>query len=151
MFQIEKKYHIGVRKFGLVNWIGFYTLYVKEVNRFLVVWAQTFVLSVSFVHRMAEHRGAKLQRLNEFRRRLPYAAASAIGAVLQDIAEQGLPELHNRNHVAKAITAAVQTATPYGRVTEFMEPINDDGGGWFSVPVASTAAYMWMAFKEPGG
>ena len=43
MLQIEKKYQVGVRKFGLVNWIGFYTLYVKEVNRFLVVWAQTLL------------------------------------------------------------------------------------------------------------
>ena len=43
MVQIEKKYQIGVRKFGLINWIGFYTLYVKEVNRFLVVWVQTLL------------------------------------------------------------------------------------------------------------
>ena len=43
MFELDKKYQVGVRKFGLVNWIGFYTLYVKEVNRFLVVWAQTLL------------------------------------------------------------------------------------------------------------
>ena len=40
---VAKKYQIGVRKFGLVNWIGFRTLYIKEVSRFLVVWAQTLV------------------------------------------------------------------------------------------------------------
>jgi len=40
---VVKKYQIGVRKFGLVNWIGFKTLYVKEVSRFLVVWAQTLL------------------------------------------------------------------------------------------------------------
>ena len=40
---IAKKYQIGVRKFGLVNWIGFRTLYIKEVSRFLVVWAQTLL------------------------------------------------------------------------------------------------------------
>ena len=38
-----KKYQIGVRKFGLVNWIGLRTLYIKEVSRFLVVWAQTLL------------------------------------------------------------------------------------------------------------
>ena len=43
MSQIEKKYQVGVKKFGLINWIGFYTLYVKEVSRFLVVWAQTLL------------------------------------------------------------------------------------------------------------
>ena len=38
-----KKYQIVVRKFGLVNWIGLRTLYIKEVSRFLVVWAQTLL------------------------------------------------------------------------------------------------------------
>tara|TARA_Y100001960_G_C14748701_1_gene867144 strand:- start:779 stop:1591 length:813 start_codon:yes stop_codon:yes gene_type:complete len=43
MQEIQKKYQIGVRRFGLVNWVGVYTLYVKEVTRFLVVWAQTLL------------------------------------------------------------------------------------------------------------
>ena len=40
---VENKYEIGVRRFGLVNWIGIYSLYVKEVSRFLIVWAQTLL------------------------------------------------------------------------------------------------------------
>jgi len=40
---VENKYQIGVRRFGLVNWIGFYSLYVKEISRFLIVWAQTLL------------------------------------------------------------------------------------------------------------
>ena len=40
---VENKYQIGVRRFGLINWIGFYSLYVKEVSRFLIVWAQTLL------------------------------------------------------------------------------------------------------------
>ena len=40
---VENKYQIGVRRFGLVNWIGLYSLYVKEVSRFLIVWAQTLL------------------------------------------------------------------------------------------------------------
>ena len=43
MVEIQKKYQIGVRRFGLVNWIGAYHLYIKEVNRFLIVWAQTLL------------------------------------------------------------------------------------------------------------
>ena len=43
MSEMQKKYQIGVRKFGLVNWIGIYNLYVKEVNRFFIVWAQTLL------------------------------------------------------------------------------------------------------------
>jgi len=40
---VENKYQIGVRRFGLVNWVGAKHLYLKEINRFLVVWAQTLL------------------------------------------------------------------------------------------------------------
>ena len=41
MVEITKKYKIGTRRFGLINWIGAWTLYQKETLRFLNVWAQT--------------------------------------------------------------------------------------------------------------
>ena len=33
MVELEKKYQVGVRRFGLVNWVGAYSLYKKEVLR----------------------------------------------------------------------------------------------------------------------
>ena len=41
MVEIEKNYKIVERRFGFINWIGVWTLYKKEVLRFLVVWIQT--------------------------------------------------------------------------------------------------------------
>ena len=41
MVELEKKYEIGIRRFGFVNWIGVWTLYKKEILRFLNVWIQT--------------------------------------------------------------------------------------------------------------
>ena len=41
MVDIGTKYKIGVKKFGFINWIGTWTLYKKEVLRFLTVWVQT--------------------------------------------------------------------------------------------------------------
>ena len=41
MVEIISKYKIGERKFGLINWVGVWTLYKKEVLRFLIVWIQT--------------------------------------------------------------------------------------------------------------
>ena len=41
MVEITKKYKIGKRRFGLINWTGAWTLYQKEVLRFLNVWIQT--------------------------------------------------------------------------------------------------------------
>jgi len=43
MVEISSKYKIGTRRFGLINWTGFWALYKKEVLRFLVVWIQTLL------------------------------------------------------------------------------------------------------------
>ena len=43
MIEIEHKYKIYEKKFGYVNWIGFWTLYKKEVLRFLIVVIQTVI------------------------------------------------------------------------------------------------------------
>ena len=43
MIEIENKYKIYEKKFGYINWIGFWTLYKKEVFRFLIVVIQTVI------------------------------------------------------------------------------------------------------------
>ena len=43
MVEIENKYKIYEKNFGFVNWIGFWTLYKKEVLRFLIVVIQTII------------------------------------------------------------------------------------------------------------
>jgi len=43
MVEIEKKYKIYEKKFNFVNWIGLWTLYKKEVLRFLIVVIQTVI------------------------------------------------------------------------------------------------------------
>ena len=42
MVELDNKYEIGKRRFG-INWIGAYTLYLKETLRFLNVFGQTIV------------------------------------------------------------------------------------------------------------
>jgi len=43
MHEAEDKYKIYEKKFGYINWIGFWTLYKKEVLRFLIVLIQTII------------------------------------------------------------------------------------------------------------
>ena len=43
MVEFNKKYQINVKKFGLINWIGFKSLWVKECSRFMKVWQQTLL------------------------------------------------------------------------------------------------------------
>ena len=42
MVEKENKYQIGQRRFG-INWVGAYTLYLKETLRFITVFGQTIV------------------------------------------------------------------------------------------------------------
>ena len=42
MVELDNKYQIGERRFG-INWVGAYTLYLKETLRFLTVFGQTIV------------------------------------------------------------------------------------------------------------
>ena len=43
MVELNKAYKISVKRFGYINWIGFKSLWLKECNRFLVVWQQTLL------------------------------------------------------------------------------------------------------------
>jgi ABC-2 type transport system permease protein len=43
MVELEKKYIIYEKRFGFINWLGFYTLYKKEILRFLKVAIQTII------------------------------------------------------------------------------------------------------------
>jgi len=43
MVKVDNKYKIYEKKFNQVNWIGFWTLYKKEVLRFLIVVIQTVI------------------------------------------------------------------------------------------------------------
>jgi len=43
MVELKNKYKLGVRRFSIVNWVGFFGLYKKEVFRFFVVWQQTLL------------------------------------------------------------------------------------------------------------
>ena len=54
MVEIEKNYKINVKKFGYVNWIGFWTLYKKEVLRFMIVAIQTIVSPLVFKKSIAD-------------------------------------------------------------------------------------------------
>ena len=43
MVELQNKYRITVKRFGSINWIGFKSLWIKECQRFVVVWAQTLL------------------------------------------------------------------------------------------------------------
>ena len=43
MVEYQNRYIISDKKFGYINWLGFFTLYKKEILRFLIVAIQTII------------------------------------------------------------------------------------------------------------
>ncbi|MBU0644084.1 MAG: multidrug ABC transporter permease, partial [Alphaproteobacteria bacterium] len=43
MEMAHNEVQMGVRRFGRVNWLGLYTLAMREVRRFTTVWTQTLL------------------------------------------------------------------------------------------------------------
>lgn len=69
-------------------------------------------------------RAAKLARLEEFRRNKPSCSASAMAAILQDIARNGLPELRYREAMQEARDEAIATDTAYGKLLQHITVID---------------------------
>ena len=43
MVELQKRYRIGVRQFGRINYVGLVALWYRECSRFFIVWAQTLL------------------------------------------------------------------------------------------------------------
>jgi hypothetical protein len=61
-------------------------------------------------------RAAKLRKLNGLRRHVPYMSASAMSSLMQEIHDHGLPELHNRAHLAEATDQELNSFNAYGQL-----------------------------------
>ncbi len=64
-------------------------------------------------------RAAKLRKLNAFRRRLPHCTASALGAILKEIKQHGVPEgATSRVAFKDARDLQNQSKTPFGAILQ---------------------------------
>ena len=78
---------------------------------------------------MTDSRPTKLARLQELKRTVPYVSKSALAAILQDIHEKGLPDLHSRKHILESTKEALQVGTRYGPLLQEWPTENIDGSG----------------------
>ena len=89
MVEIENKYKIYEKKFGYVNWIGFWTLYKKEVLRFLIVAIQTIisplVTSLLFLFVLSLAIGDERGEVLGF----PFVTFLAPGLIAMQVIQQG--------------------------------------------------------------
>jgi hypothetical protein len=99
----------------------------------------------------ATERPAKLARLTNMRRGLPYMSASAMSALLKDVKEQGLPEMIGRKDITAARVEAIQKAdAPFGSLVQSVQVMGRNGKP-MAVDIISPLAFLAHAFQQPGG
>ena len=93
-------------------------------------------------------RAEKLRRLNNFRRSLPHASASALSAILGAIQKDGLPEGSvSRPTLRQARDQLMKDTTPYGTVVQLLELSGKDGVTR-AVPIANPFALIYSAVRD---
>ena len=94
-------------------------------------------------------RLAKLRRLDDFRRRVPYVSMSALAAVLQDIEEHGAPDLGSRESMARATSAQLRMDTPYGNMLTQLEVVSTDNKN-MTIPAINPLGLLVVAYEQGG-
>lgn len=97
---------------------------------------------------MAE-RAQKLQRLNQLRRSVPYVSQSALAAILLDVKEKGVPELHQRKAMQEATSCELAKLDAYGPLIQTVNGILKSGD---TVPVllVNPLSYIHAAVHQGG-
>ena len=63
-------------------------------------------------------RPAKLARVEQLRRSKPACSASALSAIMQDIAKNGLPPMTDMRSLKDARDSVMNSETPYGPILQ---------------------------------
>jgi hypothetical protein len=92
-------------------------------------------------------RPAKLARLEKFRRGKPRCSASALDAILHDVATNGLPPMTDRKSFREARNQVMQSATPYGPILQYITVIDKTDTPQV-IPIADPFASLWYFVKE---
>lgn len=103
---------LGDRRFGRVNWLGLWTLYLREVQRFLSVWSQTLAAPIAtsvlfmvvFTLAFGEHRGDVLG--------VPFDVFLAPGVLMMSVIQNAFANTSSSVLVAKVQGNIVDTLMP---------------------------------------
>ena len=135
MVELQKKYQIGTRRFGLVNWVGTYSLFKKEVLRFLTVSGQTLfgpiltsilfltVISLAIGDQRADVLGA------------PYIKFLASGLIMMPVIQQSFA------HSSKVLVMGKMMGT----ITDVVHSPLSSSEVVFAITLASAARGLLIA------
>ena len=96
-------------------------------------------------------RPNKLQRLEQFRRRVPHVSASALSKILAEVEASGVPELHSRDDMRDARHSMATRLTPYGAVLQDMQLVPKAPHGPIRLLYLHPLAMLYTAFAHADG
>ena len=138
MVELQKKYQIGNRRFGIINWVGTYSLFKKEVLRFLTVSGQTLfgpiltsilfltVISLAIGEQRAEVLG------------VPYIKFLASGLIMMQVIQQSFAHSSSSLMMGKMM----------GTITDVVHSPLSASEVVFAITFASAARGLLIAFSS---
>ena len=94
-------------------------------------------------------RASKLQKLDQFRKSLPYVSKSALSAILHEVDRTGVPELHSRKQMKEATVTSLSKMNAYGPLF-IAESVKDNDGQAHEVLLVNFMSYMHAAYQQGG-
>lgn len=76
---------------------------------------------------MDSDRPHKLARLQDLKRSVPHVSKAALAAILKNVKDKGLPELHSRKHILQSTKAALEAGSRYGPLLQQLPTEQIDG------------------------
>ena len=94
-------------------------------------------------------RAAKLRKLENFRRQLPYLSCTALEQILNLVQKEGCPELHSRKNIKEAVDLTIDDFFSYGPCVEQLE-VTTVTGDIKKIPVLNLPTFLQGVFAEGG-
>ena len=113
----------------------------------MTLFASFVCFALAFVIVMAEHRPAKLRKLEGLRRRLPQVTQTALAAILKDVGEHGMPDLTTRQNMTEARKELANSNTLYGPLIQTMD-VQLISGHTYPMLIAHPWALLWYLFDQ---
>jgi ABC-2 type transport system permease protein len=109
---IERRPAMGVRRFGRVNWLGFYTLTAREVQRFTNVWTQTLAAPIATASLFMIVFALALGQGREAPGGMPFAHFLAPGILMMTVIQNAFANTSSSILISKVQGNIVDTLMP---------------------------------------
>ena len=93
-------------------------------------------------------RPAKLQKLDNIKRKVPFVTQSALASLIAEFKEHGLPELSSRHHIGEARQLAI-SGTAYGALITSISLACIDGSS-LELGIVNFLTFLAIAFEAGG-